>query len=57
VNIPGDFLKILIRIDQKRFVTPLVKMACPAMDPVVIRSIGDIEMSHEFLKVSQRGFN
>jgi hypothetical protein len=51
VDIPGNFLKIFIRIHQKRLVTPLVKMACPVMLPVIIGSIGNIEMPHEFLKI------
>jgi hypothetical protein len=32
-------------------------MAPPAMPPVVIGSIGDIEMAHEFLEVPQGGFD
>jgi hypothetical protein len=51
VNITANLLKIAIRIHQERFVTPLIKMAPSAMPPVVIGSIGDIEMTHEFLKV------
>jgi hypothetical protein len=57
VNIPGYFLEILIGIHQKRFIAPLVKMAPPAMLPVIIRGIRNIEMTHEFLKVSKRGFD
>jgi hypothetical protein len=52
VYITGYLLKIVLRIHQERFVTPLVKMAPQAMFPVVIGSIGDIEMTHEFLEVS-----
>jgi hypothetical protein len=52
VNITGNLLKIIIRIHQERFITPLVKMAPPAMLPVVIGSIGYVEMAHEFLEVS-----
>jgi hypothetical protein len=52
MNIPGYLQEILIRIHQKRFITPLVKVASPVMPPVVIRGIRDIEMTHEFLKVS-----
>jgi len=51
VNIAGNLLKIVVRIHQERFVTPLIKMAPPTMLPVVIRSIGNIEMAHEFLEV------
>jgi hypothetical protein len=51
VNIAGNLPKIVIRIHQERFVTPLIKMAPPAMLPVVIGSIGNIEMAHEFLEV------
>jgi hypothetical protein len=51
VNITAHLLKIVIRIHQERFVTSLVEMASPAMLPVVIGSIGDIEMAHEFLEV------
>jgi hypothetical protein len=52
VNIPGYLLEILIRIHQKRLITPLVKMTSPVMLPVIIGSIRNIEMPHEFLKVS-----
>jgi len=52
MNIAGYLLKIVVRIHQKRFVTPLVKMAPPAVLPVVVGSIADIEMAHEFLEVS-----
>jgi hypothetical protein len=46
------FLQILIGINQKRFITPLVKVASPVMLPVIIGSIRNVEMSHEFLKIS-----
>ena len=32
-------------------------MALPTMLPVVVGSVADIEMAHEFLKVPQRGLN
>jgi hypothetical protein len=52
VNITGNLLKIVIRIHQKRFVAPLIKVTPLAMLPVVIGGIGNIEMAHEFLEVS-----
>jgi hypothetical protein len=57
VNIPGYLLQIAICIHQERFVTPLVKMPCPIVLPVVIRGIGDVKMAHELLEVPQRGFD
>jgi len=52
MNISGYFLEILIRIHQKRFITALIKMASPVMPPIVIGRIRNIEMTHEFLKIS-----
>jgi hypothetical protein len=57
MDITGNLLEIIIRIHQEGFVTPLVKMPSPIVLPVIIRSVGDIKMSHEFLKVSQRSFD
>jgi hypothetical protein len=52
MDITRDLLEIIICIHQEGFVTPLVKMSSPIMLPVIIGSVGNIKMSHEFLKVS-----
>jgi len=57
MDIPRNFLKIMICINQKGFITALVKMTTAIMDSVVIRSIRNIEMPHEFLEIRQRRFH
>jgi hypothetical protein len=52
MDITGNLLEIIICIHQEGFVTPLVKMSSPIVLPVIIGSVGNIKMSHEFLKVS-----
>jgi hypothetical protein len=52
MDITGNLLKIIIRIHQKGFVTPLVKMSSPFVLPVIMGSVGNIKMPHEFLEVS-----
>jgi len=51
--ITGNLLKIVIRIHQERFVTPLVKMASAVMLPVEMGGVGNIEVAHEFPSVNK----
>ncbi len=52
MNIPGDFLEIILSINQKGFISALIKMSTSLVLPIVIRSIGNIEIPHEFLEVA-----
>ena len=51
MDIPRDLLEIMIGIDQEGLIAPLIKMAASLMRTVVIGSIRDIEVSHEFLEI------
>jgi hypothetical protein len=52
VNISGNFLKIMIGIDEKRLVAALVEMTRFLVTTIIIGGVRDIEVTHKFLKIS-----
>jgi hypothetical protein len=50
-------IKIMIRINQERFIPALEKMTSFTMSAVVVGGVRDIQMSHEFLQVTKGGLN
>jgi len=57
MNIARYFLKILIRINQKRLISSLEEVAHPKMPSVVMGGIGNTEVPHELLQIRKRGFD
>lgn len=51
MNVAGYFKKVRIDIYEKRFVPSLIEMTCPLMPFVEISGIGNVEVTHELLKV------
>ena len=56
MDVAGDFLQIIVRIDQKRMVAALVKMTRVMTATVESGRAGDIEMTHEFLEIPRGVF-
>ncbi|MCL0042721.1 hypothetical protein M1N07_03515 [Thermodesulfovibrionales bacterium] len=52
MNISGYLQEIIISIDQKSFISSLIKMPHPAMSAIESGSIGDIEMVHKLRKIA-----
>ena len=57
MDVAGDFLQIVVRIDQKGMVATLIKMARATMPPIEPGRVGDIEVPHELLEIPPRGFH
>ncbi len=57
MNIARYFLKILIRINQKRLIPPLEEVSHPKMPSVVMGGIGNTEVAHELLQIAKRGLD
>lgn len=53
MDVPGDFLEVVVRIDQEGMVAALVEMARAPVPPIVPGRIGDVEMPHELLEIPQ----
>jgi hypothetical protein len=57
MHIARNLKEVVIRVDQKGLVSPLIEMSHTLMPFVEGRGVGDIEVSHEFGKVSiRRGY-
>jgi hypothetical protein len=57
MDVSGDFLQIVVFIDQEGMVTTLIKMTRATMPPIEPGRVGDIEVPHELLEISPRGFH
>jgi len=57
MDIARNLLKVLIGIDQKGFIAPLIQMARSLMFSIKIGSVRNIEMPHKFLKVGHGGLD
>jgi hypothetical protein len=57
MDITGNFLEIIIGVDQEGFVSSLIKMPHLFIPPIEIRGIRNVEVPHEFLQVAQGGFD
>jgi hypothetical protein len=55
MNITGYLQKIIICIDQKSFISSLIKMANTVMSAVECGCIGDVKMAHKLRKVALWG--
>ena len=55
MDITGEHDCVGVFFHQDALVSPLKKMACPLVPPVVMRGICDVEMPHELTQVSERG--
>jgi hypothetical protein len=57
MDVAGDFLQIIVRIDQEGMVAALVKMTRAVVTPVEVGRIGDVEVPHEFLEIAPGGLH
>jgi hypothetical protein len=56
MDVAGDFLQIIVRIDQKRMVAALVKTTRVMTATVEVSRAGGILMTHEFLEIPRGVF-
>ena len=57
MDVAGDFLQIIVLINQEGVVATLVKMARATMPPIEPGGVGDIEVPHELLEIAPWGFH
>ena len=57
MDVAGDFLQIIVLINQEGMVATLVKMARATIPPIEPSRVGDIKVSHELLEIPPGGFN
>jgi hypothetical protein len=57
MNIARYFLKILIRINQKRLIPSLEKVSRPKMPAIIMGGIRNTEVPHELLQIGKRSFH
>ena len=53
MDVPRDFLEIIVRVDQEGMVAALVKMTGALVAPIVPGRVADVEMPHELLEIPQ----
>ena len=57
MDVAGDFLQIIVRIDQEGMVATLVEMTRATMPPIEPGRVGDIKVPHELLEIPPGGFH
>jgi hypothetical protein len=57
MDVAGDFLQIIVLINQEGMIAALIKMTRATMPPIEPGRVGDIEVPHELLEISPRGFH
>jgi len=55
VDVAGDFLEVVVCIDQEGMVAALVEMARAPVPPIVPAGVRDVEMTHELLEIPPGG--
>ena len=54
MNVTGHLQKVVVRINQKSLVSPLVQMAYPVVPLIEKGGVGYVEMAHKLGKVAVR---
>jgi len=57
MDVAGDFLQIIVLINQEGMVAALIQMACASVSTIGPSRVGDIEVPHELLEISPGGFH